>query len=435
MAGPAFRSGAATLVGRRREHNEDSHLADGELGLFIVADGMGGHACGEVASALAVDAVRRTVLAQRAAFEAFTGDEDHVPALLRVLEGAVLDACREIHGKAQEDETRRGMGTTCSVLVIAGGHGLVAHVGDSRVHLVRSERAVQLTRDHTLLGELIQDGELPASAADDSRFTEYSNTLARAVGVSPSVEVDTLAFEVLPGDALLLGSDGLFHYVDPGEIPLAARGDPQMLADKFAELANDRGGHDNITAVVVQMEGGPSAPTGEDPAAEFQRRVEIFGRVPLFHGLPYRSLLRVLAAAKVHEFEPGQVLVEEGLAGDALYVILSGRVRVEAGGRHLVDLTTGAHLGELSLIDRAPRSATATVVQPSKILRLRRRALQGLMERAPDVAVKLLWNLSAVLAERLRTTTARLLSAEGGAPSQSMGNLDPEDETGEVGVP
>src|SRR5262249_4819580 len=143
---------AATDVGRMRDHNEDNYLVDKKLALFVVADGMGGHAAGEVASALAVRIIHEEIKKEKELIEGYSAETKPARAkeILHLLEHAVQRACARIHEEAKADVNKRGMGTTLSALLIAGAHGFIAHVGDSRIYLLREERIQQVTEDHTV---------------------------------------------------------------------------------------------------------------------------------------------------------------------------------------------------------------------------------------------------------------------------------------------
>src|SRR5262249_51009217 len=206
---------AATDVGRVRDHNEDNYLVDKKLALFVVADGMGGHAAGEVASAIAVRTVHDEVKKERQLIDDYqTGKSGagRVTAreILNLLEFAVQRACARIHEDAQIDQQKRGMGTTLSALLIVGNRAFIAHVGDSRIYMMRDAKVQQLTEDHTVFNELIKRGRL---TRDQIEKVAHKNAITRAVGVYERVEVDTLLLDVLPGDQFLLASDGLHGYV------------------------------------------------------------------------------------------------------------------------------------------------------------------------------------------------------------------------------
>src|SRR5580692_11382204 len=206
---------AATDVGQVREHNEDNFLVDKKLSLFVVADGMGGHAAGEVASAIAVRTLHEELKREKDLIDDYgnggTGAAKVTPKdIVALLEHAVQRACSKIHEEAQTDAAKRGMGTTLSVLLVLGPEGFIAHVGDSRIYLMRGGRVQQVTEDHTVLNELIKRGKL---SKEQIEKVAQKNAITRAVGVYERVEVDTLVVEVLPGDQFLLASDGLHGYI------------------------------------------------------------------------------------------------------------------------------------------------------------------------------------------------------------------------------
>jgi PPM family protein phosphatase len=407
---------AATDVGKQRDHNEDNFLIDKKLRLFVVADGMGGHAAGEVASSLAVHEVR-DVLSQNAdLIERFdTGDPSVVAVdVLQILEHAVQQACGAIFKRAQAEQEKRGMGTTCSILLIAGpsggARGFIAHVGDSRIYLVRQGSTHQLTEDHSLMNELIRRGKVKAEDIDNSPYKQYKNAVTRAVGVYESVEVETFDLDVLPGDNFLLCSDGLYAYFKDDELPGLLTAEninevPKQLIDK----ANTGGGHDNITAVVVRV---PEADEATDTRAEeLALKLEVLKGMPLFRYLSYTELVRVMNIAEVKWFETGETLLTEGEPGEVMYVVLSGRIRILKNGAEINMLGKGSHLGEMALVDRGPRSATAVVEETCRLLLVHRSDFYEIVRKEPGLSVKLLWSFVQVLAERLRKTTAELSGA------------------------
>jgi protein phosphatase len=244
-------------VGRKREHNEDAFVADDTLGLYVVCDGVGGQAKGEVASAESVEQVRNFVRASYPSIEAYLDAPDGELAdealfgLRRLLESAVQSACYMVYGIGEQDPEGTGMSTTLSALLTAGDVGIIAQVGDSRVYLVRDGRAVQLTEDHTLAMHKLKLGLV---TPEEARTMKGRNTITRAVGHRDYVEVDTFHLDLEPGDRYLLCSDGLHGYLKEGEVELlldVAR--VEDAAVRAIEIANLRGGKDNITAVVLSV--------------------------------------------------------------------------------------------------------------------------------------------------------------------------------------
>lgn len=239
-----------TDVGRRRPHNEDSYLRDDELGLYIVADGVGGNAKGEVASAESVDLVHSWVRRWRSTLEAHANEptEEHTNVVRRLLESAVQSACYMVFGMGQLDPRQKGMSSTLSSLLVSGGIGFIAQVGDSRVYLARKGRVVQLTEDHTLVNFRLKLGLI---TPEEAASAPGKNVITRAVGHQDYVEVDTLDLAAEPGDRFLLCSDGLHGYLQDGELDRLLEGGREEVAARLVDLANDRGGRDNTTVVVV----------------------------------------------------------------------------------------------------------------------------------------------------------------------------------------
>jgi len=248
-----FRSFSATDVGKKRQLNEDAFQCDDPLGLFVVADGVGGHAKGEVASAEAVDQIHSFVKQGREQIKQLQlkGDDGARQAVRRLVESAVQSACYMVFGMAQQDPTQKGMSTTISALLIVDGIGFTAQVGDSRIYRIRDGSGAQLTEDHTLINYKIKQGLI---TPDEARTMRGKNVITRAVGHKDYVEVDTNEVEVRAGDHYLLCSDGLHGYLSDGELEeLMSAGPEKDAPQRFVDLANQRGGKDNITVVIVSV--------------------------------------------------------------------------------------------------------------------------------------------------------------------------------------
>ncbi|HEX4351651.1 MAG TPA: PP2C family serine/threonine-protein phosphatase [Polyangiales bacterium] len=251
-----------TDVGRRRAVNEDAFLVDDELGLYVVADGMGGHSSGEIASNEAIETLHNMVRREKAALTAVESLSNDPPLpggsrrpvtmrrALRILESAVQHATYMVFGMAENHPERRGMGTTLTVLFLRGDFALTAQVGDSRVYRVRDGAAEQITEDHTLIAWQLKRGLITPEQAQKS---QQKNIITRAVGSRDYVQVDTNCVPVEPGDAYLLCSDGLHGYLEANEIADVMKLGPEIATKCLIDLANTRGGTDNITSVAVQL--------------------------------------------------------------------------------------------------------------------------------------------------------------------------------------
>ena len=243
--------------GRLRPHNEDSLLVEAERGLFAVADGMGGHAAGEVASHLAIEAVRTSLA------EAPRADDD-MPARLR---DAIEEANRRIAEQIEQQPECRGMGTTLVVAVSDGRRCWVAHIGDSRAYLIRGEQITQLTADHSFVNELVRLGMLSREqAARDPR----RNVVTRALGSGAMVVPEIHEYRVEPDDTLLLCSDGLNTMLADERILAVVRetsGSLEEVCNGLIAAANEAGGEDNISVVAVRWQGAVEAAEGPTPLA------------------------------------------------------------------------------------------------------------------------------------------------------------------------
>ena len=246
-----LRVGARTDTGRIRPQNEDAFMSQAEQGLFVVCDGMGGAPAGEVASEMAIQAIARRLTGTDT-------DEDStspfLPHTTRLLD-AVRQSNEFIYGEAQKDPRQTGMGTTVVSAWIREQIAGVAHVGDSRAYLWHNDRLEPLTRDHSLM-----EAHIEAGLADEGRKlpVEQQNVLLRVLGREPAVEVDVTEVPVQSGDYVLLCSDGLTRMVSEEDLAKAIQmfQEPQQICDHLIATANQNGGADNITVVVVEVTGG-----------------------------------------------------------------------------------------------------------------------------------------------------------------------------------
>ena len=238
-----WESASITDRGLHRPNNEDALLDDIGIALFAVADGMGGHAAGEVASRIAVDAVAR---------EAAAGRKPRANAADPLVRAFTL-ANREIRRKGRAEPEKRGMGTTLSVLSgnTGSSRGVIVHVGDSRVYRARSGRLEQLTRDHTWVQERVDAGVL---TPEQARTHPYASILTRVLGTEERLIPDVFALDIEPGDVFLLCSDGLTGMVSDAEIESTLRREEplQQLAERLVAMAKAGGGLDNVTLVLVK---------------------------------------------------------------------------------------------------------------------------------------------------------------------------------------
>jgi serine/threonine protein phosphatase PrpC/CRP-like cAMP-binding protein len=415
MSSPEITFGASTDVGRQREHNEDNYLVDKKLGLFVVCDGMGGHAAGEVASALAVrcihDEVRREAeLLKDYAEGASGGSKVSKRDILNMLEFAVNRASQKVHGEAAKDAKKRGMGTTLVALLVVATQAFIIYVGDSRIYLLRDGVLEQITEDHTVYNELIKRKKMPREQVEQ---LAQKHAITRAVGVYEHVEPDTLIVDLLQGDRFLLCSDGLSGYFEEELEELGrflAKPDQDQVVKELIAWANEHGGKDNITSVIVTV--GDASHRDENRAKKLQLKREILARMPLFRPLNDREILRVLQVTDVITYKPGEIVITEGEKGEELFIVLSGQLKVTRNGAEVATLSQGAHVGEMALVRSQPRSATVTADGVSELMVIRRQEFFEILRKEHQLAVKLLWQFTGVLADRLAETTRELGAAK-----------------------
>ena len=295
-----------TDIGRVRTHNEDSALAQPPL--FVVADGLGGHEAGEVASSIAVETLR-----------------DHAPRRpdSKALARAVRAANREVIRAAREGFGRQGMGTTMTAAIVEGTHVALAHVGDSRAYLLSAGVLTRVSEDHSMVADMIRRGELTQAEA---RYHPNRSVITRALGTDPNMVADPYELVAEPGDRLLLCSDGLTSMLEDTAIAetLATYTDPATAARMLVDAANDAGGHDNISVIVIDIEGdGPREGSAVDAsgARAGRQMLAVIGWLLLLAlivgGIAYASYRYASSRAFLVSTSPTSITLFRGVPGEA----------------------------------------------------------------------------------------------------------------------
>lgn len=394
-------------VGNVRKVNEDSFLIDGALGVYAVADGMGGPQSGEVASQLALETLSSHLKGHTDILERAAEHRDTALEMLPTLvEAAFQSASTRVYNQASAMALPTGqtMATTLSMLLIDGPRGVIAHVGDSRIYLLREGQIYLITEDHNHLQVLIKNGLDPRSASR----VPHARALTRAIGAQARVEVDTLSFVPLPDDIFLVCSDGLHSLVTREEIA-EVLSDPDMdsATARFIDLAKQRGAPDNVTVVVIQIA------ADEDHSLTIQREakleMEAIGNLELFGNLEYLEILELMGHFEERHAEASEVIFPEGSIGSELYVIVEGRVEIRVKGRLLRILEKGSHFGEFALIDQQPRSATIKALEPTHLLVLTLEQFERLKREDPAKALAFYEVIAKRLSLNLREADAALL--------------------------
>ncbi len=316
-------------MGKVRDHNEDAHFIDPEAGIFIVCDGMGGHAAGEVASALAVQTIR----AKWASDDLLKvsdrwlshGTPDARRSLLQSIQQGVVAAHDAIVAEAEADRGKSGMGTTLVGALVVGGDVVFAHCGDSRAYLVRDGIAMQLTEDHTLLARLLAAGVDVDVDGDGMRF---KSMLTNALGIGQECKVSTFVVPLADGDRFLLCSDGITEYVQEHEVGevLTTMPSPARAAQKLVEIALERGGGDNATALVIRVLEAGETPR---PAELLRRENQAIHACPLWAKLTPQQRLRALRIALPRDYAINDKLPAQTLGDRVAWIIVEGELEQE----------------------------------------------------------------------------------------------------------
>lgn len=360
-------------IGRVRTNNEDSAFASDEDGIYVVCDGMGGASGGEVASALAVETTKGSLLLGLAA-EGVT-----VEQIRQVAEAAVRAANEAVWARAQAEPKLTGMGTTLSALGFVGHRAVIAHVGDSRIYLLRAGRLELLTHDHNGIQEMTRSGLL---TEEQARRSPFANILTKAVGVGPTLMPDVLVLDVLASDRFLLCSDGLTRYVDAGSGLAELLGQElETVADRLVELANEGGGRDNISAIVVDVE-GPARPAQRQAV---EAKMESLARAFGYQEIPVSTLQRVLNTSKTRSVEAGTQLELQTMT-----CVLGGALESSQGV-----LGPGEVLGRDLLIEPGAEVERVVATEPTELLQVDRGDFWRLVRRRPLWGLGLLRRLAS----------------------------------------
>lgn len=377
--------------GRKRQNNEDGIQVDDELGLYLVCDGMGGHAAGEVASAVAIEAATHHIAGSGELIRRIGAGSAPPEALLGLVEGALNAACAEVHQRAVAEPELAGMGCTMTALFVSGAKAAMGHAGDSRLYLLREGQLHQLSSDHTVAAELARAGLIREDQIPGHRM---AHVLSRALGAQPATQVESLLLDLQPDDQLLLCTDGLSEYAGDGKplVHLLADPDPENAADELIRFANDSGGRDNVSVVLVRVAAeGPVQPAH----ALATRDLDALAGVFLFEDLTLAHRARLLAACAVVDMKPGEPLVAAGDSLETLYVVVAGGLECDG------QLTPGDCLGAEALLAPHPVARTIVAAGRTRVLALSREALLNLARARPLLGITLLERLGRWLSKRI----------------------------------
>ena len=408
-----FLSMSLSDKGLVRKNNEDHLLEVPELGLFAVADGMGGELCGEIASETAINALQDFVTENRAVIDAFqmnSSAENKVQVL-----DMLADALRHANAKVFKEATQRDidgkMGTTLTVLLVIDSTGFMVHTGDSRLYMIRAGEVSQLSTDHTLINDYRrQFGDY--SGVFDAQF---SGILTKAVGVKEYVEPEKLTFAILPEDKYLLCSDGLYNGLecdtpDFGGIFDEPFEDPQKEKERLKEamrtltdIVYKNGAPDNVSMIIVSAF---SVDEGEVTGTrEFIKKFDKIRSIELFKDLEYRELLAVMAQVEIRTYNKYDVISKMSAADRELFIILDGKVSALKGSKLLKTFHSGDHIGDVAFLSGEMPAYNLFLDKTSSFLVIKKSAFDKIVAEEPIIGVKLLTSLATVLARQTNSAT------------------------------
>lgn len=409
-----------TDVGSKRDHNEDYLLFDEELGIYIVCDGMGGHNAGEVASEMTAKYIISFIKEKQKLIQNFrdSPSNSRLRKIKDLVKESINQACRAVYEEASRDADKKGMGTTLVMTLIVNQVAIVAHVGDSRVYLIRKKKEIQITEDHSFVNDMVKDGLLKPEEAEKH---PNANIITRAVGIQEFTRPDVISIELMPKDQLILCSDGLSGYLNKGELlTISKETENEELSQKLIDLANKRGGKDNITVICLQN-GGKGAPPMHPDKVSVEDKERVLQQIPLFRKLNFKELSMVLEVSDIRNFKTDTYLIKEDEPGEEMFIIVKGTVAVENQQNHIADLKTGDFFGEMSLIDNAGRNASVKATSNCVTIVINRVPLFELFKRQNKIGVKILWALIQNMNKRLRVNDQKIFELE-----RYFTNLDPE---------
>lgn len=393
-----YLSTGESTKGSDRIKNDDHFLIKDEVGLHIVCDGFGEDGRGALASQMTTDFIARVMMAQKKVFTEYkTKPTDKLRHdITELVEQAVNKISLQILSIISKESIRRQMGTTLSMVLVAGNGVFLAHIGNSRIYLLREDSVHLLTEDHvrkkTDKKTKMVDDELSAHGLS-------STALTRMLGASQQLKVDLLYFEVMPGDTLLLCTDGASDVLDNTKIfEIIKETEEANLSKAILAYAKSHNPNENATAVTISFTPSKKKSETATPQAKFSTLLKI----PLFSQFDYKEMSKVMTFMKTKKFKAGDKIVTEGETGEELFVILAGAADVIVNEKIVAELRDCDYFGELSLIDKEPRSATVTAKSDLEVLVLERKNFEHLISHEPQLSVKMLWRFAQTLTSRIR---------------------------------
>lgn len=389
-----------SVTGTARDFNEDSFLIDDELGFYVLSDGIGGRACGEIASAVTVRSLAHFLSDHEEQVVAARNGKVDKESIVQLAESAVLYACQELQRHIDTHRDCSVMGSTMTMVIVLDNKAVMAHVGNTRLYLYRNGAVHQLSNDHTIAAEYLRKGII---GEEEVVGHPYEKVLTRALGRQPSVIVETLLFDILPLDRLLLCSNGLRLPVDrPDLIGDVFREDIADTPQRLIELALQEKNDDDATVVIIQP--GVSAEDDLKPQLTSfmpDSYFDLLGSVRIFEDLSLSQLQRIRNISQTFYFEPGEHIVKQGERAAGMYLVLEGSVETSLNGKKYSELRAGDTALENMLLNAHPAGVTLKAREATRVLLLERNEFEKFAKQFPRIGVALMNSIAERLADEL----------------------------------
>ncbi len=401
-------------IGQVRTKNEDSFLADIAKNLFIVADGMGGEAEGEVASKMAVEEILSYISENYSIvdFYRMTGSTENRKKLQNMLVAAVLKANSKIYKYSSKYKGNKRVGSTVTLFMGVGNSGFMVHAGDSRFYLIREGEVAKLSTDHNIQSEYLAKYARSADEIDE----KYLGMLTKALGITEFIDPESITFDLMAGDRICLCSDGVHKYLDllPREDMVALfssdvafdkekeENNLRGVADNLRTIAEEFGADDNYTAIMISAFDNEESTL--EGSKELQIKLAVMRNSDIFSQLTYPELLKIMEIGRIKTANKYDIITSKNENDDSseLMIIIDGKVSILEKSIIRATLGPGKYLGEISVIEGTKLQSKIFVDEATTIFSITREELHSMMKKEPKIAAKILWEISASLAKRLK---------------------------------
>lgn len=378
--------------GLKRSRNEDFIHINNDRKLYIVCDGVGGAGNGNIASKMAADSCASFIADGEASFNEFyrTGQMHHLEDLVK---NAMQTACGDVFFAAHKKPALKGMASTMTTVLFVNDKAILGHVGDSRLYLIRNNQVYVVTEDHTLGREVRERHAMPE---EEIKKNKLDHILNRSIGFFKSVEIDTLVFDILPGDELILCSDGLHNYLrTPVQlVPMLEHEESSTCLKEMVQFALNAGGSDNISVILMQTKLEESVYMGFDSGrTELLNDFSILNKIHLFNDLTFIRINRILNVCETIEYSEGDLVYSEGEEVVGVYIVYRGNLKASAKTAELSSTyKKGDFFAEKSLMYKYTATQTVSVTEPTTLLYISSENYKKLCHNHPKFGVKLLEN-------------------------------------------